>query len=43
MISDKKPQFAVKLTKELNKILKIETKLLTLFHSQTDRQIEHVN
>jgi len=32
MISDKRPQFAAELTKELNKILKIETKLLTLFH-----------
>ena len=32
MISDKRPQFAAELTKELNKILKIKTKLLTLFH-----------
>ena len=32
------PQFAANLTKELNRMLEIETKLLTLFHLQTDKQ-----
>ena len=36
VISDKGPQFAVELMKELNKMLGIETRLLTAFHSQTD-------
>ena len=40
MISDRGLQFVVELTKELNKILEIETKLLTVFYLQTDRQIE---
>jgi len=29
--------------KELNKILEMETKLLTAFHPQTDRQVEKMN
>ena len=33
----------MKLTKELNKILGIETRLSTAFHPQTDRQIEQMN
>ena len=33
---DRGPQFAVELTKELNKLLEIETKLSTFFHPQTD-------
>jgi len=32
IISDRGPQFAVELTKELNRMLEIETKLLTVFH-----------
>ena len=32
IILDRKSQFAVKLTKKLNKILKIEIKLLTVFY-----------
>ena len=36
VILDRKPQLAVELIKELNKILGIETNLLTSFHSQTD-------
>ena len=36
VILDREPQFAAELTKELNRMLGIETKLLTLFHSQTD-------
>ena len=40
IIVDRGSQFAVKLTKELNKILGIETKLLMAFHLQTDKQTE---
>jgi len=29
--------------RELNRMLKIESKLLTVFHPQTDRQTERVN
>jgi len=43
MILDKRPQFAVGLIKELNKMLGIETKLSTAYHLQTDRQIERTN
>ena len=43
VISDRGLQFVVELTKELNKILEIETKLLTVFYLQTDRQIEWMN
>ena len=43
MIPDRGPQFAVELTKELNKMLEIETKFLTSFHSKTDKQTEHIN
>ena len=31
------------LIKELNRILGIESKILTIFYSQIDRQIERVN
>ena len=37
------PQFATELTKELNRILGIQTKLSTAFHPQTDGQTEHMN
>jgi len=37
IVSDRGPQFAAEMTKKLNKILKIETKLSTSFYSQTDR------
>ena len=40
VISNRESQFAAELIKELNKMLGIETRLLTVFHSQTDRQIE---
>jgi len=43
VVSDRGPQFAAKLTKELNKMLGIQTKLLTAFHPRTDRQTEHMN
>ena len=40
VVLDKGPQFAAELTKELNRMLGIETRLLTAFHSQMDRQTE---
>ena len=40
VISDREPQFMVELTKELNKILGIEMRLLMVFYSQMDGQIE---
>jgi len=43
VISDRGPQFAAGLTKELNKMLGIETKLLTAYHPEIDRQIERTN
>ena len=43
VISDKGPQFAAGLTKELNKMLGIETKLSIAYHPETDRQIERTN
>ena len=43
IVSDRGPQFAAELTKKLNGMLGIRTKLLTAFHPQTDRQTEHMN
>ena len=43
VVSDRGPQFAVELTKELNRMLGIETSLSTVFHPQTDRQMERMN
>jgi len=43
VILDKGLQFAAGLTKELNKMLEIETKLSMAYHSQTDRQTERTN
>ena len=43
MISDRGLQFAAGLTKELNKMLGIETKLSTAYHLQTNGQIERTN
>ena len=43
MISDRGLQFVAELMKELNKMLEIETRLSTIFNSQTDRQMERMN
>ena len=43
MVSDREPQFAAELTKELNKMLEIETRLLTAFHPQINGQTEQMN
>ena len=43
VVLDRGLQFAAELTKELNRILGIETRLLTAFHLQTDRQMEQMN
>ena len=40
---DRGPQFAAELTKELNRMLGIKTKLSTAFHPQTDGQTERIN
>jgi len=37
VVSDRGPQFVVKLTKKLNRMLGIETRLFTAFYSQIDR------
>jgi len=38
VISDRGPQFAAELTKKLNRMLRIKTRLSTPFHPQTDGQ-----
>jgi len=43
IISDRGPQFAAGLMRELNKILEIKSKLSTVFYPQTDGQTERVN
>jgi len=43
VVSDRGPQFAAELTKELNRMLGIETKLSTAFHPQMDRKTERMN
>ena len=42
-MSDKGPQFIAEFTRELNKMLGIETRLSTVFHPQTDGQMERMN
>ena len=43
MISDRGPQFAAELMKELNKLLEIQTKLSTAYHPQMDGQTKRMN
>ena len=43
VVSDRGLQFATELTKKLNRMLGIKTKLLTAFHPQTNGQTEHMN
>jgi len=43
MVSDRGPQFAAELTKELNRMLGIEMRLSIAFHPQTDGQTEWIN
>ena len=43
MILDRELQFTVKLTKELNRMLDIEMKLLTSFHPQIDSPTKYIN
>ena len=40
IVLDKGPQFVAELTKELNRMLEIETRLLTAFYPQMDGQTE---
>ena len=42
-MSDRGPQFVAELTKELNRMLGIKTKLSMAFHPQTDGQTERMN
>jgi len=43
IISNQEPQFVAGIIQELNKMLGIKSKLLTVFHPQTDKQTERVN
>ena len=43
VVSDRGPQFAAELMKELNRMLGIKMKLSTAFHPQTDGQTEQMN
>ena len=43
VVSDRRPQFATELMKELNRMLGIETRLSTVFHPQMDGQTEWMN
>ena len=43
VISDRGLQFAAEMTRELNKMLGIETKLSTAYHPETDGQTERTN
>jgi len=43
MVPDRGPHFAAELMKGLNRMLGIETRLFTVFHSQTDEQMERMN
>ena len=43
IVLDRGLQFTVEITRKLNRMLEIETKLLMLLYSQTDGQIEKMN
>jgi len=43
VVSDRGPQFAAELTKELNRMLEIKTKLSTAFYPQMDGQMKRMN
>jgi len=43
IISDRGPQFTAELIWELNKMLEIKSKLLTVFYPQTDGQTERIS
>ena len=43
VISDRRPQFAAELMKELKKMLGIKTRLSTVFYPQTDGQMKQIN
>jgi len=43
IILDREPQFVAGIIRELNRILGIESKLLMVFYSRTNEQIERVN
>jgi len=43
VVLDQRSQFAAELIKELDKMLEIETKFLTLFYPQIDGQTERMN
>jgi len=43
VISDREPQFAAGLTRELNKMLRTETKLSMAYHPEIDGQMERTN
>jgi len=40
---DRGVQFVAGIIKELNNLLRIQTKLSTAYHSQTDGQMERIN
>ena len=43
IVLNRGPQFATELTKELNRMLEIEMRLLTVFYLQIDKQTERMN
>ena len=43
VISDRRPQFVAELTRELNKMLGIETKLSIAYYPQINEQTEKTN
>ena len=43
VISNREPQFTAKLMKKLNRILRIEIRLMTVLYPQTDGQMEQMN